>query len=250
MSQIISKTSSTPWGEIGYSVYKRTYSRSLGNNKTEEFVDTIDRVLDSCDKQLKVGFTSEERDEVRDMFLLLKGSVAGRFLWQLGTKTVSKLGQSSLSNCALTLVNEPIRPFTWTFEMLMLGCGVGFNIQREHVYQIPKVKRKINIERQDSSDADFIVPDTREGWVALLEKVLTAHFITGKGFTYSVQLVRSKGAVINGFGGVASGPEELCKGISEISEILNNRSGKKIQPIDCLDIMNIIASIVVSGNVN
>jgi adenosylcobalamin-dependent ribonucleoside-triphosphate reductase len=55
--------------------------------------------------------------------------------------------------------------------------------------------------------------------------------------------------MIKGFGGVSSGPEELCWGINEINKILNNRSGKKIRPIDALDIMNVIGSIVVAGNV-
>ena len=126
---------------------------------------------------------------------------------------------------------------------------VGYNIQREYVYQLPKLKGEIEIKRTDSADADFIVPDTREGWVKLLGKVLKAHFYTGKGFTYSVQLVRSKGAVIKGFGGLASGPEELCWGISEISKILNSKANRKLRPIDCLDIMNIIGFVVVSGNV-
>ena len=35
----------------------------------------------------------------------------------------------------------------------------------------------------------------------------------------------------------------------EINRILNERSGKRLRPIDCLDIMNIIGKIVVAGNV-
>ena len=78
---------------------------------------------------------------------------------------------------------------------------------------------------------DFIVPDSREGWVRLLRKTLEAHFITGEGFTYSTVCVRGKGTPIKGFGGVASGPEELCWGIREISKLLNSRAGKKARPI-------------------
>lgn len=152
-------------------------------------------------------------------------------------------------NCANITVDHPVEPFTWAFDMLMLGAGVGFNVQREHVYSLPKLKGKIKIERLDTNDADFIVPDTREGWVKLLSKVLKAHFYGGQGFTYSTVCIRGKGAPIKGFGGTASGPEELCVGIGEIHKILNARSKKKLRPIDCLDIMNIIGSIVVAGNV-
>ena len=170
-------------------------------------------------------------------------------MWQLGTKTIDRLGLMSLQNCAFTIVNEPVRPFTWAMDALMLGSGVGYNIQREYVYELPKLKRKVRIVRKDTNDADFIVPDSREGWVKLLRKTLESHFITGEGFTYSTICVRGKGTPIKGFGGVASGPEELCWGIREISKLLNSRAGKKARPIDCLDIMNIIGYIVVAGNV-
>ncbi len=240
----------TPWGSTGYITFKRTYARRLKEvgEETEEFKDTVDRVIRACDKQLKVGFSSEEENRLREILLSLKGIVAGRFLWQLGTKTVDSLGLASLQNCAVTLVNEPIRPFTWAMDMLMLGSGVGYNIQREYVYELPKAKR-VKIVRQDTKDADFIVPDTRAGWVELLERTLQAHFVTGKGFTYSTLCIRGKGTPIKGFGGTASGPEELCWGIENISKVINNRGGKKLRPIDCLDIMNIIGFIVVAGNV-
>lgn len=117
----------TPWGPIGYITYKRTYSRRLNennpNSETEEFLQTVDRVIKACDTQLGCGFTAEDEEYLRYMMLNLKGSVAGRFLWQLGTRTVNKLGLPSLQNCAGTVVNEPIRPFTWTMDMLMLGSG-------------------------------------------------------------------------------------------------------------------------------
>lgn len=242
-----------PWGEIGYITFKRTYARRLKeddlNSKTEEFWQVVQREIDSSDKQLHVGFTEEEKKRYAELRMNLKFSTAGRFMWQLGTKTVDKLGLPSLQNCAFTVVNDPIRPFTWCFEMLMLGSGVGYNIQKHNVYQLPKLKGKVKIERKDVKDADFIVPDSREGWVKLLGKLLKAHFYSGEGFTYSTQLIRSKGAAIKGFGGTASGPEDLCWGIGEISKILNSRANKKLRPIDCLDIMNIIGFVVVAGNV-
>lgn len=101
----------------------------------------------------------------------------------------------------------------------------------------------------DNAQADFIVPDTREGWVKLLGKVLKSYFYSGESFTYSTQLIRGEGAPIKGFGGVASGPEILVEGIKLICAVLDNRRGQQLRPIDCLDIMNIIGMIVVAGNV-
>lgn len=248
----------TPWSSVGYLTYKRTYARRLDENNvdspTEEFPDTVERVIKACDTQLNCGFTPEEESRLRHYLLGLKGSVAGRFWWQLGTDTVNKLGLSSLQNCAFRTVDKPVEPFTWAMDMLMLGSGVGYNIQKENVNKLPPVNTDFKCPtRVSDSGADFIVPDSREGWVALLGKTLKAAFLahsSGKQtFTYSTQLIRSKGAPIKGFGGTASGPEDLVWGIEQISKILEKRAGKQLRPIDCLDIMNIIGAVVVAGNV-
>lgn len=238
----------TPWGEIGYITFKRTYSRT-NDGIQEELHDVILRELKASDEQLNVGFTDEEKNDYYLTRKKLKWSVAGRFMWQLGTSVVDKLGLPSLQNCAFTTIDHPVKPFIWAFEMLMLGSGVGFSIQRKHVSKLPRLKGPISIERKDTNDADFITPDSREGWAKLLSKVLKAHFYGGEGFTFATHLIRSKGAPIKSFGGVAAGPEEFCWGILKIHEILNARADDYLRPIDCLDIMNIIGYIVVSGNV-
>jgi len=245
----------TPWGMLGYITYKRTYARRLyendeNNETTEEYRDTILRILNGCQTQLKTNFTNAELKKAYIYLMGLKCSVAGRFLWQLGTETVNKLGIMSLQNCAFVKIDEPVKPFLWIFDVLMLGTGVGFNIQQENINKLPPVLNdNIVITRLDTKDADFIVPDSREGWVFLMEKVLEAFFYKGKSFSYSTLLIRSAGTKIKGFGGVASGPEDLVKGINLIQTILNNRKGTKLTSVDCLDIVNIIASIVVAGNV-
>lgn len=237
-----------PWGEVGYPVFKRTYARTV-ENRTEEWPETVERVVKACNEQLGCGFSDVEKDELRHIMMSLKGTVAGRFLWQLGTETVDRLGLPSLQNCAFVVVDKPVRPFTWAFEMLMLGSGVGFNIQRENVGELPNPLPNVTITRMDKNDADFIVPDSREGWVELLRRVLEASFVTGKGFTFATHLIRSKGSPIKGFGGTASGPEDLVWGMMEINKLLNAKEGAALTPVDCLDIMNIIGRIVVAGNV-
>jgi ribonucleoside-triphosphate reductase len=246
----MTKQREVKWGEIGQVVYARTYSREKKDGSKETFSETVERELFGVDKQLKLILTEEEKEFYRDMRHDMKGSVAGRFMWQLGTKTVDKLGLPSLQNCAFVVIDDPIRPFTWAMDMLMLGSGVGYSIKKEHVFKLPKVvRKKVVIERLDDKQADFIVPDTREGWVKLLGKVLKAHFYSGEGFTYSTQLIRGSGEAIEGFGGTASGAAILVEGMGLISDILNRSRGKQIRPIDALDMMNILGMIVVAGNV-
>ena len=241
-----------PFQTIGLFTFLRTYARRHNENDPKSTIESwqecIERVVTSCNSQLKVGFTEDELQEVFTLLYNLKCSVAGRFMWQLGTKTVDNLGLPSLQNCAFSVIDDPVRPFTWAMDMLMLGCGVGYRLLPEDIAKLPAVKYAL-VTRKDTKDADFIVPDSREGWVKLLGKVLKAHFYSGQNFTYSCTLLRSKGAPIKSFGGLASGPEVLCDGLEKISGILNKRVGQKLRSVDALDIMNIIGMIVVSGNV-
>jgi hypothetical protein len=131
----------------------------------------------------------------------------------------------------------------------MLGGDVTFSVRQEHIHQLPKIKSDVTIIHKLTKDADFIVPDSREGWVELLRRFLSAYLVTGKGFSYSTILIRSYGEKINGFGGTASGPQILIDGLENITKVLKNREGKKLRSIDILDIGNIIGSIVVAGNV-
>lgn len=240
----------TPWGPVGYITYRRTYSRVTDANTPEEFADTCVRVITACQTQLGMCL---QQDEIRNIYkdmMSLKFCVAGRFLWQLGTATVSRYGLASLQNCAFVKIDHPVKPFKWVFDSLMLGIGVGFNIQRENVSQLPPVQDAvIRVTRVDRPDADFIIPDSREGWVSFLEKLLESYFYKGESFTYSTILIRSKGTPIKGFGGVASGPEELCKGVEKIQAVLDARRGEQLTSVDCLDIVCIIGSIVVAGNI-
>lgn len=241
------RTKQPPWGPLGYIVYKRTYARMTEKGVTEEWWETVARC---CQGILDIGgiFTNQEIEQLYDMVFNLKCCFSGRALWQLGTPTVERVGADSLQNCWHVAIDR-FDAFCFTMTQLMLGGGVGFNITPEHVYELPTIKYGVAIERKDENDVDFIVPDNREGWVKLLRKVLTRFFFTGKNLTYSTVCIRQKGKPIKSFGGTASGSEGLVKGISQISGILKSRAGYKLRPIDCLDILNIIASIVVAGNV-
>ena len=217
-------------------IYKRTYSR-----EGENWVDTIERV---CKGLKGLGWYGNDLLELKDFMLKRKGLVSGRALWQLGASSYG----DSLQNCWCVKVNN-LGAFSFTFNELMLGGGVGFNIQAENVYELPKIKFNPKIFVTKNNDCSFIVPDNREGWIELLERVFDAFFNTGKDFSYSVEQVRRAGEKIKSFGGIASGPEALILGIAEISKVLSSRSDKKLKPINCLDTMNIIGTIVVSGNV-
>jgi len=239
----------TNWGfnGLGYIVYKRTYARLKEDGQKEEWNETIQRCINGAQK-IGADYTQEEAERLFDHIFNLRCNYAGRMLWQLGTNTIERFGANSLLNCWNVSMNEP-KAFLFLFENLMLGGGVGFSIRREDIHELPKIKKGVTVIHECIKDAKFIVPDSREGWIELLDKVLNAYYVSGKSFNYSTILIRGAGEKIQGFGGQASGAGILIEGIDKISKIFQQREGKKLRSIDVLDICNIIGSIVVSGNV-
>lgn len=238
-----------PWGfnGMGEIVYKRTYSRDIESlGRKEYWHETIARCIEGA-QAIGAGYTKEEAERLFDYIFNLKGIFAGRSLWQLGTPLVEKMSGVSLVNCWMTTISK-VEDFQFLMDHLMVGGGVGFSVERAVVHDMPKVKHVDHITHEKTNDADFIVADSRQGWSALLGKVLDSYFHTGKSFTYSTVLIRGFGAPLKTFGGTASGPEVLIEGMADIGKILSAREGKKIRSVDALDICNIIGKIVVAGS--
>jgi ribonucleotide reductase alpha subunit len=234
------------WGfnGLGYVVYKRTYARPVeGEDRSEEWYETVERVVDGA-QAIGAGLTDDEAERLYDHIFNLRCSVSGRALWQLGTDNVTRLGGDSLVNCWHVVLRTP-EDFAFLFNELMLGGGVGFTVDTDHA---PLIRGGKVTHLEGATDADFIVPDKREGWANLLVRTLEA-YIEGEEFTYSTVLIRPEGAPIKTFGGVASGPGILVEGIDHITRVLDRAVGSKLSTVDVLDIANIIGSIVVSGNV-
>ena len=203
------KTKKPNWGYngLGEIVYKRTYSRLKEDGTNEEWWETIARCINGAQK-IGADYTKKEAQQLYDYIFNLKCNFAGRMLWQLGTTTVDRFGANSLLNCWGVCIRD-IDDFCFIFENLMLGGGVGFSIRKEDVHDLPRVLPGVSVTHEKTNDADYIVPDSREGWVKLLKKCLKSYFYTGESFTYSTILVRSSGEGIKGFGGKASGPAIL-----------------------------------------
>lgn len=235
---------------LGYVVFKRTYARPIPDeNRTEEWWETVRRVVDGA-QNIGADLTEAEAERLFDHIWNLRGSVGGRMLWQLGTDNNQRLGGDSLVNCWMVNLRS-VEDFGWMFERLMLGGGVGFRV--DGTYDLGKVVQGKITHLPGAKDADFIVPDKREGWADLLMRVLRA-YLPKYGhdyheFTYSTVLIRPEGAAISTFGGVASGPSILVEGVERICKILDGAVGRYLTSVEVLDIANVIGSIVVSGNV-
>jgi hypothetical protein len=135
-------------------------------------------------------------------------------------------------------------PFTFLMDMSMLGVGVGGDTLGAG---------KVIIQEPASpsdNQSEYVVGDTREGWVDLIRTVLESYVGHGT-FPYDVDYsnVRPAGVPIKSFGGIAAGPEPLQRCVKEIRTILDPLIGKPITGEAIVDLFNVIGVCVVSGNV-
>lgn len=233
------------WSTLAKIVYKRTYSRN-DEGISENWDDTVKRYVEGNIRNFNVS--TEEKNKLIKYGLERKGTPAGRGIWASGSPNHKRIGGTALNNC-WGLLGDDWNNIIMVQDLLMLGGGVGVNIQNKYVSKLPRIKKDVHIENMDSKDADFIVPDSREGWNALTKKILESYFVTGESFTYSTICIRGRGEKIHGFGGKSSGPGPLKEFVKKACNILENRAGKTIRSIDAGDLICAIGEMVVAGNV-
>jgi len=242
------------WGPLGYITYKRTYARALPTGGTEEYWQTLNRVINGvftiqkqwC-KQLGLPWLdSKAQKTAQKMYQKMwnfKMLAPGRGLWIMGTEFIEKHGSAALNNCAFTSTEDidikHSKSFEFLMDMSMLGVGVGFDTLGAG---------KITI-KDPKDNGTYAIPDSREGWVESLKKLLDSYFIGKPKYVFDYSLIRPAGAPIKGFGGVSSGFEPLKKMHENIESLLISRIGQPIKSTDIVDIMNMIGCCVVSGNV-
>jgi ribonucleoside-triphosphate reductase len=93
------------------------------------------------------------------------------------------------------------------------------------------------------------IDDDRNGWVHAIRLLINSYI--GKHYlvVFDYSGVRPIGTPLKTFGGTASGPRPLCEGIGIIRHLLHKNINKPISAVLIADIFNILAMIVIAGNV-
>ncbi len=239
------------YGAMSWATYKRTYSRD-----GEDWWETCQRVIEGMFTvqrvhclERKLPWDEEKAQrfarKAYDRLFNFKWTPPGRGLWMMGTDYIYERGGAALNNCGFVSTKEINRdfadPFVWMFSMSMLGVGVGFDTRG---------KNTVRIEKPERSNDVHVIPDSREGWADALERLLNAYAgeaTLPKEWDYSE--IRPKGAPIESFGGVASGPEPLKKMLETLEEMYDAYQGDLVDSQLIVDTMNIAGRCVVSGGV-
>ena len=255
------------WGPIGKDIYESKYSRAKPDGTKETWEETVERVVEGNTKLVPKKFIErKEQEKLKDLLLNLKMLPAGRHLWVSGVP-----GRQFLFNCHNSHWTDDItNHYAFTFSELMKGGGVGANYSEKYVKKYGVVKHAVDLhivcdpehpnfeEFSTNLSSDFShewdgcirIEDSREGWIKGLSKLLTKHYTeNGKPLVLDMSLIRPRGSIIKGFGGIASGPQPLVQMLDNINKYLNTQVGKVLSGVQHMLLDHFIAECVISGNV-
>jgi ribonucleoside-triphosphate reductase len=145
-------------------------------------------------------------------------------------------------NCSYLPVDDP-KAFDEAMFILLCGTGVGFSVERQYINNLPEVPDQLF-----ASEDVIVVHDSKEGWAKALRKLI-AMLYAGEIPTWDVSKVRPAGAKLKTFGGRASGPAPLESLFMFVIDKFKNAKGRKLNSIECHDIMCKIGDVVVVGGV-
>jgi ribonucleoside-diphosphate reductase alpha chain len=199
-----------------------------------------------CDRYSKMlierypAMESEINEQMQ--FVLDKKVLPSMRAMQFAGPAIEK-NNSRIYNCAYMPVDD-IRAFSEAMFLLLGGTGVGFSVQREHVENLPPVRKAQKRRR-------FLVGDSLEGWADSVKVLLKGYFgISEYVPDFDFSDVRPKGARLVTAGGKAPGPEPLKICIAHLSAVLDRkRDGEALTPLECHDMMCHIANAVLAGGI-
>jgi ribonucleoside-diphosphate reductase alpha chain len=145
-------------------------------------------------------------------------------------------------NCSYLPVDDP-KAFDEAMYILLCGTGVGFSVEHKYVDKLPEIPEKLF-----KSDTTIVVADSKEGWAKALRQVI-ALLYSGEIPKWDLRKVRPAGARLKTFGGRASGPAPLNELIEFVINKFQGAAGRKLNTLECHDIMCKVAEVVVVGGV-
>ena len=153
-----------------------------------------------------------------------------------------ELSNNRIFNCAFTNVDD-IAVFNETMFNLLSGSGVGYSVQKQHVAKLPTITGPNNKTRR------FLISDNIEGWADAVKVLIKAYTQNKADPIFDFRDIRPKGAALVTSGGKAPGPDPLRICLDKIRSVLNTAIGRKLEPIECHDILCHIADAVLAGGI-
>jgi ribonucleoside-diphosphate reductase alpha chain len=226
-------------------IAKSRYARYMDSEQRREgWEETVSRYFDFMTAQLKKNqdytLSDTMRKELESAVVNMEVMPSMRSLMTAGRAL--ERDNTAGYNCSYLPIDDA-KAFDEAMYILLCGTGVGFSVERQSIQKLPDIPEELF-----ESNTTIVVSDSKEGWAKALRQVI-ALLYAGEVPKWDVSKVRPKGARLKTFGGRASGPEPLVELFQFVSNVFKGAKGRKLNSLECHDIMCKIGEVVVVGGV-
>ena len=217
-------------------IHKSRYARYLDEHKRREsWEETVGRYV-SFMKGRFPNFPDHLEEEILQMNVM----PSMRSLMTAGVA----LDRDEMAgyNCSYIAVDH-VRAFDENLYVLLCGTGVGFSVERQFIGKLPEIANEFH-----DTDTTIVVRDSKIGWASALRELVSLLY---QGLVPKIDYsrIRPAGARLKVFGGRASGSEPLKKLFTNYIRIFRNASGRKLNSLECHDLLCFNGEAVVVGGV-
>ena len=217
-------------------IHKSRYAKYHEGSGRESWDDTVTRFSVNVIRDMVDPATKYKLEQA---ILGLEVMPSMRSLMTAGA--AADRDNTCMYNCSYLAVDD-LKSFDEAMFILLCGTGVGFSVERQSITKLPEVPELFE------SETNIVVKDSKEGWAKSLRQLI-ALLYSGEVPTWDVSRVRPAGAPLKTFGGRASGPAPLVDLFNFTINTFRKASGRKLNSVECHDIMCKIGEVVVVGGV-
>jgi ribonucleoside-diphosphate reductase alpha chain len=224
-------------------IHKSRYARWIDEeNRRESWEETVDRFMENVvyPKMPETEEAVEVNIAIRNAILNLEIMPSMRAMMTAG-KALDR-DNTCAYNCSYLPVDDP-KSFDEAMFILLCGTGVGFSVERQYIQKLPEVPEKLF-----ESQTTISVSDSKEGWAKALRQLISLLY-SGEIPKWDMSKVRQAGERLKTFGGRSSGPEPLDQLFRFVVSVFQKSTGRKLNSLECHDIMCKIGEVVVVGGV-
>jgi len=222
-------------------IFKSRYARWLDSEgRRENWDETVTRYLSYVFDKVQPENPKELWDDLYNAIINLEVMPSMRALMTAGPAL--DRDNTAGYNCSYLPVDD-VKSFDEAMYILLCGTGVGFSVERQYISKLPEVPDELF-----DSSTTIVVADSKAGWAKALRQLI-ALLYSGEVPRWDVSKVRPAGARLKTFGGRASGPGPLVELFEFVISKFRVAKGRKLNSLECHDIMCKIGEVVVVGGV-
>ena len=218
-------------------IHKSRYARYLDREgRRETWEETVDRYCSFWEGKYDAGIPKEVKKSILDFDVM----PSMRALMTAGPA----LERDNMAgyNCSFISVDH-VRAFDENLYVLLCGTGVGFSVERQFVNKLPEIAESFH-----KTDTTIVVSDSKIGWAKALRELISLLY-QGAIPEVDYSRIRPSGARLKTFGGRASGPDPLKRLFTQYVRIFKSAAGRKLNSIECHDLLCFNGEAVVVGGV-